>query len=98
MRRAWARPSRTSTRARPRPRMSVRKVARSRDCFRVVSPCCTGLRRCQLTPTGSPEDVMEPSIEALPELRERYHPRVTADFMVKVLRHGRSVLHRTQDL
>lgn len=32
------------------------------------------------------------------ELRERYHPRVEADFMVKVLRHGRSLLHRTSDL
>ena len=32
------------------------------------------------------------------ELRERYHPRVESDFMVKVLRHGRSLLHRTSDL
>ena len=41
---------------------------------------------------------MELSTPVESELRERYHPRVESDFMVKVLRHGRALLHRTSDL
>jgi hypothetical protein len=32
------------------------------------------------------------------ELRERYHPRVEANFMVKVLVNGRAVLAKARDL